>query len=368
MESNSRAADQLELGRLYCDKGDFRKALEILSLAADAYEKEKRFDEFLKASNLILRILAEMEDLKGINQLKERLQDLVIRENVVLSAKTFYTLGLCACYKGQNRVAFEYMEKSLASALAEDHKEDICFAINGLAILYYNVGRLDDALKEIHNLQVFFQVLELPELQLSSQLLNGMVLRKLGQHEKALELLWQAYDSLRSLKNLYMYVSLLFAMGKTYAEMGEKNLARMYLTLADRSVDPESHRRCARLVREELDLLIGDQESQYDIIFEGSKNSVVEKKKGRVDFKNQFILLDLLRLFIKHPGEVYSKENLVERIWKQEYDPMVHDNKIYVTIKRLRKLIEPDFDKPKYIFRAKNGYYLSKSTRVLLNN
>jgi DNA-binding response OmpR family regulator len=74
----------------------------------------------------------------------------------------------------------------------------------------------------------------------------------------------------------------------------------------------------------------------------------------------------MLRLFMRHPGQVHSKEFLVKHVWKQEYDPTVHDNKIYVTIKRLRKLIEPDYDKPKYIFRAKNGYYLNKNTKILI--
>ena len=89
---------------------------------------------------------------------------------------------------------------------------------------------------------------------------------------------------------------------------------------------------------------------------------------GKIDFKNQFILLDLLKLFISNQGQIFSKEYLVEHVWKQNYDPEVHDNKIYVTIKRLRKMIEPDYDKPKYIFRAKNGYYLSKSAKVGLND
>ena len=87
-----------------------------------------------------------------------------------------------------------------------------------------------------------------------------------------------------------------------------------------------------------------------------------------VDFKNQFVLLDMLRLFINSPGETFSKEELVKRVWKQNYDPSVHDNKIYVTIKRLRKLIEPDYEKPKYIFRAKNGYYLNKETKIFFEN
>jgi DNA-binding response OmpR family regulator len=107
-------------------------------------------------------------------------------------------------------------------------------------------------------------------------------------------------------------------------------------------------------------------ENTFDLVFDSISNSVVERKKGKIDFKNQFILLDMLKLFLRNPGEVYSKEALVKAVWRQDYDPAVHDNKIYVTIKRLRQLIEPDFDKPKYIYRAKNGYYLNRNAKISL--
>ena len=136
--------------------------------------------------------------------------------------------------------------------------------------------------------------------------------------------------------------------------------------LAKSSADPENLRYSARIIEKRL-AEIGDAAlMDYDLVFDAVNKQITEKKRGTVDFKNQFILLDLLRLFIKSPGEVHSKEVIVEKIWKQSYDPRVHDNKLYVTIKRLRKMIEPDFDKPKYIFRAKNGYYLNKNARVLL--
>ena len=115
-----------------------------------------------------------------------------------------------------------------------------------------------------------------------------------------------------------------------------------------------------------LKLLNHNQEDSADLIFDLEKHSVIERNLGSIDFKNQFILLDLLKLFISNQGHIFSKEYLVEHVWKQNYDPEVHDNKIYVTIKRLRKLIEPDYDKPKYIFRAKNGYYLNKSSKIQL--
>jgi DNA-binding response OmpR family regulator len=165
---------------------------------------------------------------------------------------------------------------------------------------------------------------------------------------------------------MYTYITLLYGMALTYKESGETDLARVYLKLAKKSADPASLKYLSRHIESQMGELGVSQNDEYDLIFDALTNSVTEKKKGRVDFKNQFILLDMLRLFMRHPGTVHSKEALVKQVWKQDYDPSIHDNKIYVTIKRLRKLIEPDYDKPKYIFRAKNGYYLNKNTKVLM--
>ncbi|MCB9025718.1 MAG: tetratricopeptide repeat protein [Bdellovibrionaceae bacterium] len=338
-----------------------------LSEASVLYYSDKNYDGYLKCSNLLLRMYAEMEDYEKINEIKEKLQDLVVKDQVELNAKSYYSLGLCAAYKRQFKMALEYLEKSLAVGLAKDNKEDICFAINGLCIVYTFLGRLEDALKEIYNLQVFFQVMPLEELQLSSQLMNGHILRKMGKYDEALNVFWQCYEILKTQKNIYMYLSLLYAMGVTYQESGDYDLARLYLNLAKKSVDPKNLKYLTKLLDSALKELGEHDESSYDLIFNFTGGSAVERKKGKIDFKNQFILLDLLKLFVQNPGQVYSKETLVEKVWKQNYDPSVHDNKIYVTIKRLRRLIEPEYDKPKYIFRAKNGYYLNKSARILLD-
>jgi tetratricopeptide (TPR) repeat protein len=364
-EDKNSADGLYEVARLYCDRGDFKLAIEKLKPAAELYESQRDFAGFLNCQNLLLRVFAEMEDTKAINTCKERLQELVIKEKVDLNSKTYYTLALCASYKAQHAVALEYLEKALALALAADDKKDICYAIYGLALVYFTLGRYEDALREIYNLQVFFQVLSLPEMKLSAQVMNGHILRRMGKFEQALEIFWQSYDGLKTQKNLYMYINLLYAMGVTYSESGEIDLGRMYLNLAKKAADPENLKHSHRRIEERLASLGERTDGKYDIIFNAASNSVVERKKGRVDFKNQFILLDLLRIFLRNPGEVYTKEALVSAVWRQQYDPRVHDNKIYVTIKRLRRMIEPDFDKPKYIFRAKNGYYLNKNTRVL---
>lgn len=356
----------MELGKLYHARCDFGLAIEHFNDAAAGYYEEKNFELYLKCQNYILRMYAEREESENIRLTKERLQDLVLKEGFELNSKTYYTLGICASYKGQFDVALDYFQKSLAIGLAADNKHDICYAINGLAITYYALDRFSEALKEIYNLQVFFQVMDLRELRLSSQMLNGHILRKMKKYDQALEIFWECYELLRAEKNLFVYLSMLYGMALTYKESGETDMARMYLKLAKKSADPENVKYLCRHIDLQLADLGVTQTEDYDLVFDALTNSVIEKKKGKVDFKNQFILLDMLRLFMKQPGAVYSKENLVKQVWKQDYDPAVHDNKIYVTIKRLRKLIEPDYDKPRYIFRAKNGYYLNKNTKILM--
>lgn len=356
----------MELGKLYYERCDFVVAIEKYKSAAQLAFSGKDYEKYLKCQNHLLRMYAEREDAEAINSTKEALQDLVLKEGFELNSKTYYTLGICASYKGQFDVALDYFQKSLAIALASDQKADICYAINGLAVTYFSLDRLSEALKEIYNLQVFFQVMQLRDLKLSSQMLNGNIFRKMKKHEQALEIFWDCYDLLREEKNLYMYIQLLYWTASTYRDSGETDMARMYFRLAKKSADPQNLRYLSRHIDAQLAELGVTSKEDYDLVFDAGSHSVLERKKGRVDFKNQFILLDMLRLFMRQPGFVYSKEFLVKQVWKQEYDPAVHDNKIYVTIKRLRKLIEPDYEKPRYIFRAKNGYYLNKNTKVLM--
>jgi tetratricopeptide (TPR) repeat protein len=363
-----KANELFEMGKLKGELGDFSASIEKLEEASKLFAEARDHKHFIKCLTLCLRMYAEMENHKALQTVKDRLYDYVTRERIELNSTTFYTLALVCSYRGEYPQALEYLEKALALALSEDSKEDMCYAIHGLAAVYWSLGRTDDSLKEIYNLRVFFQVMKLPDLEVSSQILNGYILVSLKRFDEALDVFWKAFEALKNQKNMYTYVSLLFAMGYAYAEAGEADLAKTYMRLAQQMADPNNFVFLLRKINELNKKLSGKNENNYDLVFDQTSNSVVERKKGRIDFKNQFILLDMLKLFLKSPGEVYSKEALVKAVWRQEYDPSVHDNKIYVTIKRLRQLIEPDFDKPKYIYRAKNGYYLNRNAKVSIEH
>lgn len=363
----TQAQNAFEVGKLYSDRGDLILAIEKLEEAADLFLKGSEPNQYVNTVNRLLRIYAETEQFDHINAIKEKLQDLVIKENIEPNARTYYTLALCASYKDQLETALEYLQKSLTLALAKDDKADICYAISGFSIIYRRQDRLDEALKEVEKLNVFLEVLEIPELRISTLLTHAQILAGQKEFEKSLELLWRAYEMVRTHKTMQMHIYLLYSLGWVYLKAGDRELARVYLNLATKAVDPRNMPRLAKQIEEDLLELGLDENKKYDLVFDLENHSVVERRLGRVEFKNQYILLDLLKLFVQNQGQVYSKEYLVENVWKQPYDPAVHDNKVYVTIKRLRKLIEPDFDRPKYIFRAKNGYYMNKTAKILLD-
>ncbi|MFN7903671.1 MAG: winged helix-turn-helix domain-containing protein [Pseudobdellovibrionaceae bacterium] len=363
------AESKLEIAQLYCDRGEYKKALEAVEPAQDLFYAAKNYRGYLDVLNLKLRIHAEMEDHQAIFAIKDKLQDLVLKEGFELNSRTYYTLAICADYKDQTDVALEYLQKSLALGLAVDHKEDICRAIFGLAKMYSHpkIQRYEDALKEIYNLEVFFQVYDFPEIRFSTRMVNSQILMQLHKYEEALEVTWKAYEEVKNIKRITLVASVLYRISELYYLMNERDLAISYAKLAQKSVHPKNQVEMARSIQELVSKIGFESDPNYDLVFDNENHMIVEKKLGKIDFKNQFILLDLLKLFLQNPGTVFSKEYLVENVWKQPYDPAVHDNKIYVTIKRLRRLIEPDFDKPKYIFRAKNGYYVNKSVKVFMD-
>lgn len=67
---------------------------------------------------------------------------------------------------------------------------------------------------------------------------------------------------------------------------------------------------------------------------------------------------DLLQLFARNPGKVYSRENLLETVWK--YDYLGDLRTVDVHIRRLREKIEKDPGRPDFILTKWGvGYYFA---------
>ena len=57
---------------------------------------------------------------------------------------------------------------------------------------------------------------------------------------------------------------------------------------------------------------------------------------------------DILKLLLEHPGQVFSAEQIYERVWEESAGYAV-ENTVMVHIRHIREKIEIDTKKPRYV-------------------
>jgi len=69
---------------------------------------------------------------------------------------------------------------------------------------------------------------------------------------------------------------------------------------------------------------------------------------------------EMLCYLYEHRGQVCTKDDLIENVYRQQYDRMVggiDDARLQTLISRLRGKIEPDRQRPRYIVTVRGGGY-----------
>ncbi|MGI6538884.1 MAG: response regulator transcription factor [Caldicoprobacterales bacterium] len=101
-----------------------------------------------------------------------------------------------------------------------------------------------------------------------------------------------------------------------------------------------------------------------------SQQDVIRVRNMEINLTNRSVFIDgnevnltakefdLLQLFASNPGKVYSRENLLETVWK--YDYLGDLRTVDVHIRRLREKIEKNPSQPEFIFTKWGvGYYFA---------
>lgn len=361
-------------------RGDYSRALREFEKASSlAYEAEDHA-AYVESCSYVLRILAEREDYSKISEIEKSVLSILSGEKGLelppsLKSRALYVLGICNCYEGgegdlqeaKHDLAMARFRQAVDYAVLSGDKKALASPLYGIATVLYARKRYEEALRELDRLSVLTSCLHLPDLTTALNLLRAMIRRNQGFYDEALESAWKAFDSLKHHPHLVLYLHTLCTIGEIFTAKGDLVSARLYLDLAERSLKREDLLRVARLIDSAVAALGAQKPPAADLIYDARKGILVEKIKGEIRFEGQFILTDLLKTFLENPGRTFSKQELAEKIWREPYNPKIHDNKIYVTIKRLRQLIETE-GKTKYILRAKTGYFLSPKIQVLIND
>jgi tetratricopeptide (TPR) repeat protein len=367
------AERRFQQGLFAYHRGDYSLALKELerSLEATTYGRAGTRDHahFVECCTYVLRILAEREEFARIEKIEARV--LVVLSTTALPAKlksrAKYVLGICSCYQAsRHEQAMNHFRDSIDYAIESGDNESLAAPLYGAATVLYARGRHDDALRELDRLDVLLSCLQLPDIASAAHLLRAMIRRNQKRMDEALQSAWAAFESLKHHPHLVLYLHTLCTLGTIYHMRGDAASAKVYLDLANRGLKRDEFPRIARLVDEAL-AEVGSTGPSYDLMFDTRTGVLIEKSLGEIRFEGQFVLRDLLRLFLEKPGHVFTKEDLVRHVWREDYAAETHDNKIYVTIKRLRKLLETPANSTEYILRAKAGYFLNPKVKVIIN-
>ncbi len=344
------------LAKVFYDKADFAKAEEYFLAALKRTELPQDASAVFKIYGFLIRIYSEgLNETEGNKfiQLSMDLLDQMVASLPTLNAEYFYNLGVGATYKGDFAEAHKNFQQSHRKAQMENDPELMAKSLFALATNAHNMGHHAEALNSVTQLNELLNILKKGYLKGSMHLLWGNILRELGQHGEAMGHYESALKLLHAKRCWNMHNYVLLNQGAALKKMGEFSKALLLFNLALQSTDDDNFPRLKQLILAEVEDV---NDSSVDLYLDRHNRVIHEKSLGVIDFKHRFVLLEILFLLAQTPGTYYNKEDLAKMIWKDEYNPLIHDKLIYTSISRLRKLIEPKNGKRQYILRGKDGY------------
>lgn len=343
------------LAKVYYDKADLKTAEDYFLKAIEKTIYPRDTFAMFKCYGFLIRIYSEMlqedEAQKYIVE-AEKLADLIQRDMGSLNSHYFYNVGMLATYRGNFKEALENFTLSYQKAQKENEPELIAKGLYAMANAAFHLETYDESLNYLNQLNELLNILKKGYLKGSMNMLYGNIYCELGKYteaEKTYDLAIQLLQK-KNCWNLFGYIIL--GKGILAKKSGEFNQALLYFKIAKNSANAEFK----RLVKSINDQVEDVNDSSVDLYLDRHNRIIHEKEIGSIDFKHRFVLLEILFLLAKNPGESFNKEDLAKSIWKDEYNPLIHDKLIYTSISRLRKLIEPKGTTRKYILRGKDGY------------
>lgn len=356
-----------QLGKLHYDKSDLVKAENEFLKAYKCAELPRDAFSVLKILGFLIRIASErQDDEKGAFYIKEAEKIANDLTGILgsLNSEYFYNVGIVKNYSGNFEEAKENFELAYKRSKEENEPELLSKCLLALATNSYNRKDYETSLEYLAQLNQLLKIINKNYLQGAMFLFAAKVYTELDLSEKALQNYKAANETLQDKKcwNLYGYI--LLGKGMVYKRMGDYDRALALFQLAQESIDRTTFKRLAELIDKEIKDV---NDSSVDLYLDRANRKVKEKNLGTIDFKHRFVLLEILFLLAKNAGTYFDKDALAKSIWKDEYNPLIHDKLIYTSVSRLRKLIEPKNEKGqkrKYIVRGKDGYTFNPLAKI----
>jgi hypothetical protein len=357
---------QINTAIKFFELAEYSSAVKILKKILENDSLKNNPSEQSEAFYLLMRCYCELDDQNNIHCFKSNILRQAQIDALILNSRIYYVLGLSEGYQGRTEKALKYLELGLELAIKNQNVFDILYALTGISSCRLALNELEKLEANLNKIKTILDTHYIFEIDLASTMLKAKLLVKKNCSYEALGVMHDFYNNKVNYLSLARHVAFLLDYGYLYLQNKSYEMARVYIELSCKALSESEQKRLYRIANQYLKELnlVSAKPFDFDLTLDLKRKIVFEKTIGRIEFKNKFILLELLELLANHPGKIFSKENLAQIIWQRNYDPFFDDNRIYVTIKRLREMIEPNPIQAKYILRTKNGYSFNNSIKI----
>jgi DNA-binding winged helix-turn-helix (wHTH) protein len=368
----------LEAAHFQFEKCELIKAKNTYYQAVEAAERLDLPREKAKGIVGLVRAAHEALDYREIADWERELLRLIEQEPIV-APMAHYTLGAVAARQGHWMKAQRLFHLTLrtariqrksglltTSSLEQENREAEARALAMLGLILLQRGKLGRALFISRVCEERFGALR--GIRGSVEINFGLIAQARKDFSESLRHYQNAHSAYLSEHNWYHYLYVLYRYASLARERRSYREATWYLNLIAQAARGPEFGALAKYVKREREQLENDA---VDLLIDTRKGIIQTREGGTVSLRKQYVLMDILRALSKAhdlTGEEtergLSKAQIIRTVWKERYRPEAHDNKLYYNINRLRKLIEPDVRRPRYVLNWKEGYRLSPGLRI----
>lgn len=367
IESDEIGRSFYRLAKVHYDKADLSRAQELFLKSIQYATKPRDAFYIFKTLGFLIRIASEqLDDVKANFYIAEceGLQEELAASLGTLNCEFLYNQGVLHNYRGEFLRSREYFQLTYRKAKEEHEPELLAKCLYALAANCLHLSEFDRALDCLLELEQLLKIVDKSYLRGSMNMLLGQVYSAQGRFDLALANYEDANRFLQEKKCWNQYGYVLLGRGMIFKQQGKYDQAATYYKMALEVVDRANFKRLTSM----LDLEVEDlNDNNIDLYLDRTNRRIQEKSLGVINFKHRFVLLEILFLLAKSPGQYFDKDQLSKAIWKEEYNPLIHDKLIYTSVSRLRKLIEPKNykgEKRKYLIRGKDGYCFNPEVKI----
>ena len=372
--ASSRAARLRLSEATYASRaGEYRRALHLFDRSEAHAKRSGDEPARLTALAQTLRATNELERFERLPGIENAARDLLTRARScsLRQARGYALLGACAGARaaGGNE-AESLFNRAVDLGLEAGDREIVAQAAYGSASAVFAQRRFEECAIKLERLDLLLPALKRPEISSAAWLLKGLALHELGRPDEAISSMWRACEALRGDPHLALYVRVLAALGFALSASGAARDARVCLDLAEKTARPDDMPAVRRLIAAELDKLnatglaqsFGD-DGGGEISFD-QRAGVVRVNGREIHLGARSLLRGLMSALLANSGRALTKSDLARAVWQEAYEPAAHDNKIYVTVKRLRRCLEDGCGSRAFVMSAKDGYFFNPKMKV----